>query len=47
VCIELGPNPQEYVVNSLAPFRLDIERLPALAAPGGNVRLLHINIVEM
>lgn len=45
--IKLRTNPQEHIVNSFAGFWLHVECLPALAAPGRDVRLLHVDIVEM
>ena len=45
--IEFPADPQQYVVYPLTRPRLCLERLPAVAALGGDVGLLNIYIVEV
>jgi hypothetical protein len=45
--IEFPADPQQYIFYPLTRPRLRLERLPAVAALGGDVGLLHIYIVKV
>ena len=45
--IEFPADPQQYIVYPVTWPRLRLERLPAVAALGGDVGLLHVDIVEV
>jgi len=45
--IELTADSQEHLVHPLTDPRLRLERLPAIATPGADLGLLHIDIVKV
>jgi len=47
VRIELTANSQEHIAHHFTRPRFRLERLPAVAASGRNVGLLHVYIVEL
>jgi hypothetical protein len=47
VRIKLGTDPQEHIVSSLTRFWFCGESLPTAAALGLDVRLFHVDVVEV